>query len=157
MLVCTHIHTRPSNHTDSFCAFSVQHFQQAAVIRGRQTVRVSEDSQHAWRQQGAIWKPRPHVEPLLWYCLPAEDTGGCLMNTAPLPAVWKWVCPSIVSWWPCALREDCWQRGRSQNEGSSHYRLRLFSRSSDNKSVQRGRQRAQPSDDITCQYIADSS
>lgn len=60
-----------NKHTDSFCTFPMKSFQQMLVIRGGDRARVSEDSQWAARQWGAIWKPRPHVKPHLWYCLPA--------------------------------------------------------------------------------------
>lgn len=63
---CKHFGKENSTHThehksaDSFCTFSRNAFQQVAVISGRDTAKVSEDSQQGSRQQGGKMKaPSP--------------------------------------------------------------------------------------------------
>ena len=82
----THTHTHTEKYTDSFCTFSMKGFSQVAVIRGRDRARVSEDPQLAFRQWGAIWKPSPHVEPPLWYCLPTDWRHRGVFNEHCSPA-----------------------------------------------------------------------
>ena len=129
----TDTHTHRSKHTDSF-AFPMKGFQQVAVIRGRDGERVSEDSQQALRQWGAIWKPHPLVEPLLLYCLPADGRHGGVFNEHSSHAGCLKVGLSIHSFpMTLCITGRLLQRGQSDNGGSSHHRLSLFFRSIHNK------------------------
>lgn len=120
-------HARGSKHTDSSCTFPMKGFQQVAVIRGRDRARVSEDSQQALRRQGAIWKPRPHVQLPLWYCLPADWRHRGVFNEHCSPAGCLKVGLSIHSLLMTLCITGRLLTERSEpNGGTSQYRLSFF-------------------------------